>query len=59
MEQQDKNAGFFTNLFKYGKLPTLETNVGIDNSSIVTTGAALFIAAFLIILTWYTFKKLQ
>ena len=56
---EPESEGFFKNLFKYGKLPTVETTVEIEQGSIYTAAAALFIAAFLIILTWYTFKKIS
>lgn len=53
-----EGTNLLTRLWKYGELPTVDTAVTVDKSSIYTAGAALFIAAFLIILTWYTFKKL-
>jgi hypothetical protein len=49
---------FLTQLFN-GDIPSvdLNTDVSMTNASIVNIGAIIFVAGFLIVLTWYLFKK--
>ena len=41
-----------------GNLPTINTAVAIDSRSLINLGATLVMAAALIMLAWYAFKKL-
>jgi|GEM_PF-5878518 len=46
----------FENL-KEGKLGEVETIVSLDRTSMQNVAMNLFLAGFLIILSWYVFKK--
>ena len=52
-------GGFFYNLFNKGTLPELQTSVEVEQQTFINGAAALFIAAFLVFLTWYVFKKIS
>jgi len=41
-----------------GKLPVFETEVGLDSGSITRASLALFLAGFLIILAYFSIKKI-
>jgi len=56
MEPTTENKGFWSKLI--GDVE-VNTEVGLTQSSILQTGAALFITAVLIILAYFTFKKLK
>ena len=47
----------FKDLITYGKLPTIETDVSIEKDSINRTALMLFLASFLIILSYFILKK--
>lgn len=53
--ETDNNKGFISKLL--GDV-SVDTNVGISQNTLVQTGAALFVTACLIILAFFTFKKL-
>jgi hypothetical protein len=42
-----------------GKLPTLDVNteVGMTNASLLNLGGVIFLAGFLIVLTWFVLKN--
>jgi hypothetical protein len=54
--QQQNKSGFLSKLI--GNIG-VDTNVGITQSAIFQTGAALFVVACLIMLAYFTFKKVM
>ena len=42
-----------------GKLPSLDVNTQVDvsNASVLNMGAVIFLAGFLIVVTWYVLKN--
>ncbi|MEI6574800.1 MAG: hypothetical protein WCO63_01325 [Bacteroidota bacterium] len=52
---------FVKNLVDKGEGPTIpvNTSVSFDSKSVTNLVIGIFVAGFLVVLTWYAFKKLK